>query len=313
MPTHAPTHRPQNLPMRSKSFVAPLFVLSGLVAAATGTVAAAPVPAPDLAELQLRALNHRFVSPAIDPQGALLEAVVGPDFVFTDADGHWLDRTAFLARRRQATTEVGSRLVQHQVRIFGPVALVHAVTTQLDKLGQPTPWRHTDVHRWTGTAWQLVSVQDTRLREGVPVPMRRGEAPARPAWGGSDPTGDPHSVLQQLNDQYVNAFRQADVAWYDAHLAPDYVVVSGDGSIADRGAALSDFARPVFATSIETFPVGRVTIRRFADVALIHAENDYLLKDGRRGVSRYTDIWHWHDGRWQCLAAHITVHRAPSP
>jgi ketosteroid isomerase-like protein len=300
---------PMTMTMTPSSLVAPLFVLSGLVA---GTAAAAPVPEPALAELQLRALHHRLVSPAVDPHGALLEAVVGPDFVFTDADGHWLDRTAFLARRRQAKPAVGTRLIEHRVRLFGPVALVHAVTMQLDVRGQPLPWRHTDVHLWTGTAWQLVSAQDTRLRDGVPVPMRHAEAPVRPAWSGSDPRGEAAAVLQQLNEQYVHAFRQADVAWYDAHLAPDYEVVSGDGSVADRGAALADFARPVFATSIETFPVGHVRIRRFADVALIHAENDYLLKDGRRGVSRYTDIWHWHDGRWLCLAAHITVHRAPS-
>ena len=114
-----------------------------------------------------------------------------------------------------------------------------------------------------------------------------------------------------LNENYVNAFREADAAWYDRHLAPDYVVVYGDGSFHDRASALADFAKPTFATSIRSFPVGDVRIRRFGDVALIHAENAYELKDGRRGVSRYTDIWHKQDGRWRCVAAHITVHRAP--
>ncbi len=61
-----------------------------------------------------------------------------------------------------------------------------------------------------------------------------------------------------------------------------------------------------------SFPVDKVSIRRFADVALIHAENAYELKDGRRGISRYTDIWVKRDGRWLCVAAHITVHRAPA-
>ena len=61
-----------------------------------------------------------------------------------------------------------------------------------------------------------------------------------------------------------------------------------------------------------SFPVDKVQIRRFADVALIHAENDYVLNDGRSGVSRYTDIWHQRDGRWSCIAAHITVKRPPT-
>jgi ketosteroid isomerase-like protein len=89
------------------------------------------------------------------------------------------------------------------------------------------------------------------------------------------------------------------------------VVVNGDGSLHDRAAALARFAQPTFATSMTSFPVGKVTVRRFGDVALIHAENAYELKDGRKGVSRYTDIWHQRDGRWLCIAAHITVHKAP--
>lgn len=33
------------------------------------------------------------------------------------------------------------------------------------------------------------------------------------------------------------------------------------------------------------------------------------MKDGRVGVNRYTDIWRKRDGKWQCIAAHITVHK----
>ena len=74
----------------------------------------------------------------------------------------------------------------------------------------------------------------------------------------------------------------------------------------DRGAALSDFAKPIFAEKLATFPVDEVRIRRFGDTAVIHAQNDYTRKDGTRGVSRYTDIWQKRDGRWVCIAAHIT-------
>jgi uncharacterized protein (TIGR02246 family) len=110
----------------------------------------------------------------------------------------------------------------------------------------------------------------------------------------------------------VRAFREADVSWYDAHLSPDYVVINGDGSFKDRAQALADFARPTFATHMKSFPVDRVRVRRFGDLALIHAQNAYEMKDGRQGVSRYTDIWHKQsDGRWRCVAAHITAHQSP--
>ena len=115
-----------------------------------------------------------------------------------------------------------------------------------------------------------------------------------------------------LNEQYVAAFRHADVAWYGAHLAPDYVVVYGDGSLHDRDAALADFAQPYFATHLKSFPVGLPHIRRHGDLAVVRAENDYRRKDGRRGINRYTDLWLERNGRWQCIAAHITVHKPPS-
>jgi uncharacterized protein (TIGR02246 family) len=286
-----------------------LFVLSGLVASAAH---AAPVPPHEIAEAQLRAINHRFVSATVDVSGDLMEALTHEDFLLTQSDGSWRDRAEFVAHMRRQPPLDNAAGEDMRVRLFGPVALVHGVFAVTDEAGKVAKVRYTDVHLWSGTAWQLVSVQNTPLADSVAVPLRRGTAPAHPRWQGQDPTGDDATVLRALNDNYVKAFRDADVAWYGAHLAPDYVVVSGDGSLQDRAAALAHFARPTFATSIRSFPVGKVTVRRFHDVALIHAENAYELKDGRKGVSRYTDIWHKQDGRWLCIAAHITVHQAPA-
>jgi ketosteroid isomerase-like protein len=174
------------------------------------------------------------------------------------------------------------------------------------------PARYTDVYVWNGAAWRLVSVQNTPIKDAVAVRQQTGTTPAHAPWQGQDPAGDDLAVLRTLNENYVKAFREADVAWYDAHLAPDYAVASGDGSFHDRAAALTNFAKPSFAMHMKSFPVDNVNIRRFDDVALIHAENAYELKDGRKGVSRYTDIWHKQNGRWLCIAAHITVHKAPA-
>jgi len=172
--------------------------------------------------------------------------------------------------------------------------------------------RYTNVFVWNGAAWRLVSAQDTPIKDGVPVRQQTATAPAHAPWPGQDPSGDDLDVLRTLNESYVKAYREADVAWYDAHLAPDYVVAAGDGSFHDRSAALANFAQPSFATYMKTFPVDKVNIRRFDDVALIHAENAYELKDGRKGVSRYTDIWRKQNGRWRCIAAHITAHKPPA-
>jgi len=287
--------------------VAPTFVLVGLV----GTAAlAAPVPAPQIAEAQLREVNERFVEAFVADDAAYIETLTDEDFLYTGRDGDWLGRAEVLERMRNPQPLPGASVEDVRVRLFGSAAVVHAVFSVVVQDGTPVRIRYTDVYYWTGTAWKLVSAQHTSIKDGVAVRQRNGTAPDHEPWQGQDPGGDDLGVLRALNADYVQAFRAADVAWYDAHLAPDYVVVYGDGSFHDRAGALADFAEPYFATHIKSFPVDQVSIRRYGNLALISAENDYELKDGRTGTNRYTDIWVKQDGHWRCVAAHITVHKA---
>lgn len=280
-----------------------------IACALAANAGAAPAPTPELAEAQLRAINHRFVGAFVDSDHDFMADLVHTDFVRTASDGSLQDRNAFLATFNQPARLSGASYDDLQVRVYGSVAVTHAVFEALTKDGQARKVRYTDVYAWDGTAWRLVSGQNSLFQAEVPVSVQTGIAPAHAPWTGSDPQGDDLEVLRELNASYVEAFRRADVAWYDAHLAPDYVVVSSDGSIKDRAAALADFARPVYAQHIKSFPVDKVRIRRFDDIALIHAENAFEMKDGRVGVNRYTDIWRKRDGKWQCIAAHITVHK----
>ena len=294
--------------MHASTVIAPLFVFAGLIGAADG----APAPAPELAEAQLRAINHRFVESFVVANAGFIEALTADDFVQTATDGSWLGRAEFVASMRTPQPLDGATYDDVRVRLFGSVALVHGLFEALHRDGKVARVRYTDVYVWNGAAWRLVSGNNTSLREGVSARQQTGSVPPHETWQGRDPGGDDAAILRTLNENYVKAFRDADVAWYDAHLAPDYVVVSGDGSFHDRAAALANFAKPSFATHMKSFPVDKVTVRRFDDVALINAENAYEMKDGRTGVSRYTDIWHKKDGRWRCIAAHITVHKAPA-
>lgn len=293
--------------MSKSLLIAPLFVFATLVGDASH---AAPPPPQDVAEAQLRAINHRFVDAFLVENADFMEALTDRDFLLIGRDGSWVDRATFLEEFRQPSSLVGASYDDVDVRLFGSVAVVHAVFKAVHKDDKVEQVRYTDVYVWNGAAWRLVSGQNTLLRNGVDAKQDVGVAPTHALWQGQDPTGDDHAVLTALNEQYVKAFREADVAWYGAHLAPDYVVVFGDGSLHDRGAALADFAIPYFENNIRSFPVDKVNIRRFGDVALIHAENDYELKDGRKGINRYTDIWLKQDGKWLCVAAHITVHKA---
>jgi ketosteroid isomerase-like protein len=272
----------------------------------------APVPPIDLAQMQLRAINHRFVNAFATPDPAFMDALTAQDFLLTSSAGDWLTREQHLQTMRERPLPRQVSYDNVQVRLFGDVALVHGVF-EAAAANSAQRVRYTDVYHWSGGQWLLVSAQNTAIKEGVSKDINRSAEPTHTAWQGQDPSGQEDVVLRELNANYVKAFRDANVGWYAAHLARDYVVINSDGSLNDRGRALADFARPTFANFMKNFPVDKVLIRRFGDVAVIHAENAYELKDGRTGISRYTDIWHKQpDGKWLCIAAHITAHKVPS-
>ena len=292
--------------MTSSRLAGPLCALAGLVGNAA---VSAPVPAPAMAAAQLKEINRHYVDAFVADDSGFMAELTDREFTYIGRDGVWLTRAEFLQRMRTPQPLAGATYDDVEVRVFGTVAVLHARFNVVIEDGTAARVRYTDVYAWDGARWRLVSAQHTALKPGVAVQRQVAAAPAHAPWQGQDPTGDDLEVLRTLNEHYVQAFRAADVAWYDAHLAPDYVVVYGDGSLHDRGAALADFAQPYFATHLKSFPVDDVSIRRYGDVALIRAENAYELKDGRKGVNRYTDLWLKQDGRWLCIAAHITAHK----
>lgn len=282
------------------------------LALATQVALAAPAPTGDTAERQLRALHHRLVSASFARDPAFVLALAGDELRVLSAAGTRADRAAFVAEMNWPPALAGVSYDDVRVRLFDSVALLHGVFEGIEPSGKPLRRRSTDVYHWDGGAWRLVATQQTALRDGIGKALLRGAVPTFTPWARHDPAGDDIALLRRLNEQYVQAFRDANAGWYDAHLSADYVVTNSDGSFVDRAGALAAFARPNFATHFRSFPLDKVNIRRYGDVALIEAENAYELKDGRSGVSRYTDIWLKADGRWRCISAHITPVSAPS-
>ena len=109
--------------------------------------------------------------------------------------------------------------------------------------------------------------------------------------------------LEELNRNYVRSVQASDVGWFEAHLAPDFLNTNPDGSLVDRAGFLAQIARPAGVKNLECRDV---KIRAMGDFAIIHATTHYLKGDGTPGKGRYTDIWARRDGRWLCVAAHVT-------
>ena len=118
-----------------------------------------------------------------------------------------------------------------------------------------------------------------------------------------DVAASDRAALLALNRDYIDAVQNGDVRRFEEILAEDFLCSSPDGSAVDRAGFLAQTARPV---AIRGLAAHDVAVRIMGDVALIHAATRYVKADGTSGAGRYTDVWARRDGRWLCVAAHVT-------
>lgn len=114
---------------------------------------------------------------------------------------------------------------------------------------------------------------------------------------------DERATLARLNDDYVRAVLESNVARFEQLLAADFRNTNPDGTILDRAGFLAQIARP---SGLTRLAAEDVEIRVMGDTAIVHARTVYETSDGRPGSGRYTDIWQKRDGEWRAVAAHVT-------
>ncbi len=110
-------------------------------------------------------------------------------------------------------------------------------------------------------------------------------------------------TLTRLNSEYVRSVQNKDVAWFDANLSPDFMNTASDGSLAHRKTFLAHIAK---GTGVSKIAEEDVLIRIINDTAVIHAATVFTTDAGASGRGRYTDIWQKQNGRWLCIAAHVS-------
>ena len=111
------------------------------------------------------------------------------------------------------------------------------------------------------------------------------------------------AVLTRLNQDYIDAVREADAPSFENLLAADFLCTMADGALLDRAQFIDGVAKAAKLPSLEAHDVN---IRVMGEVAIIHASTTFSLPDGQQKTGRYTDIWAKRDGRWQAVAAHVT-------
>ena len=111
------------------------------------------------------------------------------------------------------------------------------------------------------------------------------------------------TTLERLNQEYVDAFMNADVEWYREHLADDFVVIESDGSVFDKTEFLTNTAK---GPDVVDYQLQKVDVRIYGSVALVQATGLWTGKDESKGLSRYIDVYVKEGDDWKTVSAQIT-------
>ena len=159
------------------------------------------------------------------------------------------------------------------------------------------------------------------VRADDPPPRRREareRAEARPALPpASKPTFDLSdsgsgyigATIRALESRLQNAFKNHDVETIDELIADDFVGTSTTGRLGSKSTLLYEVRRDKnkYSSASARRMVVRTQGARTAVVTGISKETG-RTPDGKRfsNSRRFTDTWVERDGRWQCIASHVT-------
>ena len=119
----------------------------------------------------------------------------------------------------------------------------------------------------------------------------------------ADAAKSDQSILEQLNREYVSAFMNSDVNWYDQHLSDDFVCIESDGSVLNKTQFLKNVSG---GPDVAEYKLAEVNIRIYGGVALVQATGHFTRLDGISGVSRYIDVYVYTGDGWKTVSAQIT-------
>jgi ketosteroid isomerase-like protein len=109
--------------------------------------------------------------------------------------------------------------------------------------------------------------------------------------------------IRELNEAYVRASLNADVAWYQAHLAEEFMCIESDGTVLDKAAFLSMTAR---GSDLARYHLDQVNVRFYGDAALVRCTGSWVMKNGTPGISHYIDVYARFGDAWKAVSAQIT-------
>jgi ketosteroid isomerase-like protein len=128
------------------------------------------------------------------------------------------------------------------------------------------------------------------------------------------PVESDQQTLIKLEQGWNDAFYRKDLAFIENLLADEFVATYDDGSRGDKTKELA-LARD-FNQQIESAVQDDFMVKVYRDTAVVwFTLNVVGIKQGQRAelTLRYTDVWIYRDGRWQCVSTQSTRVSPPKP
>lgn len=113
--------------------------------------------------------------------------------------------------------------------------------------------------------------------------------------------------VAQLEHAWARAYLDRDVATMDRLEAEEWICTTADGELFTKAEDIADVKSGAFQATV--FKMEDVKVRVYGDMAVATAlqteEATYKGKEANK-VLRCTDTWVRRDGRWQCVATHLS-------
>lgn len=110
----------------------------------------------------LRKLNLDYISSVSKSDVRRFDEILADDFLNTNADGSFVNRTQFLAQIAKPLAVSNFQCEDVLIRVMGDFAIIHARTTYRKADGQPGAGRYTDMWALRDGRWLCVAAHVMR-------------------------------------------------------------------------------------------------------------------------------------------------------
>ena len=121
------------------------------------------------------------------------------------------------------------------------------------------------------------------------------------------PSAD-EAALTKLENEWGAAMVKLDFATMDRIVSPDWILTTADGAQQTKAETDADFKSG--KVKFESYKIDELKVRVYGNAAVVFGLTTEKMSVGGQdmsGQSRFTDTFIKRDGKWQCVATHVTV------